>query len=143
MLLNCKPRGCYNHAHDQNPSQRAAYQRHSNYAPGGLATAPGTHGLLFEFREGNFPMTAPLSVSASSARARAPVSGPRTVRAMFFVSAQADPGIAPRLIEPFAKRGLVPVRAHISSEDGAGDIRGTGDSSVSHGFLLPFGAVWT
>lgn len=68
-------------------------------------------------------MTAPLSVSASSVRAPAPapVRAPRTVQAMFFVTAQADPGIAPRLIEPFAKRGLVPVRAHISSEDGAGE----------------------
>lgn len=65
-------------------------------------------------------MTAPLSVSASSARAPVRPRRPRTVQAMFFVTAQADPGIAPRLVEPFAKRGLVPVRAHISSEDGDG-----------------------
>lgn len=66
-------------------------------------------------------MTAPLSLSASSAPAPAPVRHPQTVQALFFVTAQADPGIAPRLIEPFAKRGLVPVRAHISSEDGGGE----------------------
>jgi len=66
-------------------------------------------------------MTAPLSVSASSARAFAPASAPETVQAMFFVTAEAGPGIAPRLVEPFAKFGLVPARVHISSEDGAGE----------------------
>lgn len=68
-------------------------------------------------------MTAPLSVSASAsdARARQPVSTPETVHAMFFVTADADPGMAPRLVEPFAKLGLTPARVHISSEDGAGE----------------------
>jgi hypothetical protein len=52
---------------------------------------------------------------------------------MFFVTATADPGIAPRLVEPFAKLGLVPARVHISSEDGVGgeitaDLRAAGVS---------------
>ncbi len=66
-------------------------------------------------------MTAPLSVSASSARAFAPASESEIVQVMFFVTAVADPGIAPRLVEPFAKLGLVPARVHISSEDRAGE----------------------
>jgi hypothetical protein len=45
----------------------------------------------------------------------------KTFNAMFFVTAQADPGIAPRLVEPFAKMGVVPARVHISSEDGNGE----------------------
>lgn len=65
-------------------------------------------------------MTAPSSVFASSAVARQPGDEPETVQAIFFVTAMADPGIAPRLIEPFAKLGLVPLRVHISSEDGNG-----------------------
>lgn len=66
-------------------------------------------------------MTAPLSVSASNAAAGATGSETETVKAMFFVTADADPNIAPRLIEPFAKLGIVPWRVLISSEDGAGE----------------------
>ena len=68
-------------------------------------------------------MSAPLlaSVPASDAHAREPMRAPETVNAMFFVTAEAGPGIAPRLVEPFAKLGLVPARVHISSEDGAGE----------------------
>lgn len=43
-------------------------------------------------------------------------------RAMYFVSADADPAMAARLIEPFAKMGLTPTRVHISREDGTGDV---------------------
>lgn len=46
---------------------------------------------------------------------------PEAVRALFFVTAEAEPGLAPRLLEPFAKLGLTPSRVHLSSEDGAGD----------------------
>jgi hypothetical protein len=66
-------------------------------------------------------MTAPLSVSASSAAVQETGSETETVQAIFFVTADADPGMAPRLIEPLAKLGLVPWRVHISSEDGAGE----------------------
>lgn len=45
---------------------------------------------------------------------------PGTVDAIYFVTADADPGMAPRLVEPFAKMGVVPVRIHVSTEDGDG-----------------------
>jgi hypothetical protein len=44
----------------------------------------------------------------------------RTVRAFFFVTAPADPGLLPRLIEPVAKLGAVPARLHASREAGDG-----------------------
>ena len=43
-----------------------------------------------------------------------------TVRAYFFVSGPADPGLLPRLIEPVAKLGAVPTRVHASRESGDG-----------------------
>ena len=54
-----------------------------------------------------------------------------TVRAFFFVTAPADPGLLPRLIEPVAKLGAVPSRVHASRELGDGselsvDLRLTG-----------------
>lgn len=45
---------------------------------------------------------------------------PGTVDAIYFVAADAEPGMVPRLVEPFAKMSVVPVRIHISSEDGDG-----------------------
>lgn len=42
------------------------------------------------------------------------------VRALFYVTAEADPGLLPRLIEPVAKLGHVPVRVHASRESGDG-----------------------
>ena len=45
---------------------------------------------------------------------------PATVRAYFFISAPADPGLLPRLIEPVAKLGAVPSRVHASRESGDG-----------------------
>jgi hypothetical protein len=62
-------------------------------------------------------MSMPLSdtlVAAPSAVA------PPTVRALFHVTAPADPGLLPRLIEPVAKLGYVPVRLHASRESGDG-----------------------
>jgi hypothetical protein len=59
-------------------------------------------------------MTSPAAVTgAESAEAG-------TVRAYFFVSAPADPGLLPRLIEPVAKLGAVPARVHASRESGDG-----------------------
>ncbi|MBO0765217.1 MAG: hypothetical protein J2P50_11605 [Hyphomicrobiaceae bacterium] len=43
-----------------------------------------------------------------------------TVRAFFFISAPADPGLLARLIEPVAKLGTVPARVHASRESGDG-----------------------
>lgn len=63
---------------------------------------------------------------------------PATVKALFYVTAQADPGLLPRLIEPFAKLGLVPSRAHASAEAGDGceltaDLRVAGvDRQTAH-----------
>jgi hypothetical protein len=61
----------------------------------------------------------------------APSAAVETVRAFFFVTAPADPGLLPRLIEPVAKLGAVPSRVHASRESGDGseltvDLRLTG-----------------
>jgi hypothetical protein len=71
-------------------------------------------------------MTSPV-VSATGALSAAG----STVRAYFFISAPADPGLLPRLIEPVAKLGTVPARVHASCESGDGteltvDLRLTG-----------------
>jgi hypothetical protein len=69
---------------------------------------------------------------AVAARAeRAPRTSAPTVRAYFFVTAPADPGLLPRLIEPVAKLGATPSRVHASRESGDGselsvDLRLTG-----------------
>jgi hypothetical protein len=60
-------------------------------------------------------MTSPV-VSAGGAEG----AEPATVRACYFVSAPADPGLLPRLIEPVAKLGAVPQRVHASRESGDG-----------------------
>lgn len=56
------------------------------------------------------------SRNAKAARAGAAA----TVRAYFLVSAPADPGLLPRLIEPVAKLGATPLRVHASREAGDG-----------------------
>ena len=60
-------------------------------------------------------MTSPV-VSASGPGCAEPASD----RAYFFISAPADPGLLPRLIEPVAKLGAVPTRVHASRESGDG-----------------------
>ena len=42
------------------------------------------------------------------------------VFARFLVQGPADPGLLPRLIEPFAKLGTVPTRVHATREAGDG-----------------------
>lgn len=42
-------------------------------------------------------------------------------RVIFFITAAADPGMLSRLIEPFAKLGIVPTRVHMSAEGRSGD----------------------
>ena len=69
--------------------------------------------------------------SASAQSAPEPNAVDDTVAARFFVTADADPGIVPRLVEPFSKMGIVPTRIHVSSEDGDGsefsaDLRASG-----------------
>ena len=57
----------------------------------------------------------------SAARAApAPLEASSAVRAYFHVTGPADPGLLPRLIEPFAKLGHVPARVHASRELGDG-----------------------
>jgi len=62
---------------------------------------------------------------ASLAVAAPALAGPRpvaatTVKALFYVTGVADPGLLPRLIEPVAKMGYVPFRVHASRESGDG-----------------------
>lgn len=61
----------------------------------------------------------PSSVVAASG-AHAPAVEPPTVRAFFFVTAPADPGLLSRVIEPVAKLGTVPTRVHATRESGDG-----------------------
>jgi hypothetical protein len=56
----------------------------------------------------------------SPVAAAAPCAPVETVRAFFFVTAPADPGLLSRLIEPVAKLGAVPSRVHASREAGDG-----------------------
>jgi len=62
-------------------------------------------------------MTSPAVAAAGTAVPRADL---QTVRAFFFVTAPADPGLLARLIEPVAKLGAVPLRVHASREAGDG-----------------------
>jgi hypothetical protein len=62
-----------------------------------------------------------MTPTAESASGAAAARAERdTVRAFFFISAPADPGLLPRLIEPVAKLGAVPQRVHASRESGDG-----------------------
>lgn len=47
-------------------------------------------------------------------------AAPGTVRALFHVTAESEPGLLPRLIAPVAKLGHVPSRVHASRESGDG-----------------------
>jgi len=58
--------------------------------------------------------------SSASPAGVAPRQDVCTVRAFFFVTAPADPGLLSRLIEPVAKLGAVPSRVHASRESGDG-----------------------
>src|SRR5689334_17203876 len=61
-----------------------------------------------------------MSSRAAAVGAAAPRAHTDTVRAFFFVTAPADPGLLPRLIEPVAKLGAVPSRVHATREAGDG-----------------------
>jgi hypothetical protein len=58
--------------------------------------------------------------SSAVAAGVVPCEQAHTVRAFFFVTAPADPGLLSRLIEPVAKLGAVPSRVHASRESGDG-----------------------
>jgi hypothetical protein len=59
-------------------------------------------------------------MTSTAVAAGAPRADSESVRAYFFVTAPADPGLLPRLIEPVAKLGAVPSRMHASREAGDG-----------------------
>ena len=61
----------------------------------------------------------PLAAMAAVGGVR-PLAPASTVRAYFFITAPADPGLLPRLIEPVAKLGAVPSRVHATREAGDG-----------------------
>src|SRR5512145_3112775 len=61
-------------------------------------------------------MTSPVAAAGAAVAC----AEPATVRAYFFISAPAHPGLLPRLIEPVAKLGAVPHRMHASRESGDG-----------------------
>jgi hypothetical protein len=61
-----------------------------------------------------------MSRKAHAGSAAAPQVLAHTVRAFFFITAPADPGLLPRLIEPVAKLGAVPTRVHASRDSGDG-----------------------
>src|SRR5215467_12170742 len=65
-------------------------------------------------------MTSPVTATAVAAGAAAACAETATVRAYYFISAPAHPGLLPRLIEPVAKLGAVPARVHASRESGDG-----------------------
>jgi len=51
---------------------------------------------------------------------RAPAAVPGRVKVIYFVDADADFGMLPRLLLPLAKLGVAPVRVHASTENGDG-----------------------
>jgi acetolactate synthase regulatory subunit len=61
---------------------------------------------------------ASLAVAAATPVAARPAL--QSVKALFYITAAADPGLLPRLIEPVAKLGHVPARVHASRESGDG-----------------------
>lgn len=57
---------------------------------------------------------------SAAASAAATVPATDDVAARFLVQGEVDPGLLPRLLEPFAKLGTVPSRVHASREAGDG-----------------------
>ena len=58
--------------------------------------------------------------SAARPEARPSHTESDAVRALYFVSGVTEPNLLPRLVEPFAKQGLVLERLHATAEDGDG-----------------------
>jgi acetolactate synthase small subunit len=70
------------------------------------------------------PSFADLSVSGRSSVSPAPLAAAETVYC-FSILAEAEPGVMPRVLELFAKRGLTPTRWHsdVTGPKKAGDGR--------------------
>ncbi len=66
-------------------------------------------------------LVAKVFVSPSTdAVSNAPEAGAESVDARYLVVGATDPGLLPRLIEPFSKLGTVPSRVHATCEAGDG-----------------------
>ncbi len=65
-------------------------------------------------------MLAHSSTAMATGQLRAPSAAATNVLARFLLQGPADPGLLPRLIEPFSKLGTVPTRVHASREAGDG-----------------------
>lgn len=65
-------------------------------------------------------MSSQSSTALAFAQSGMPMAAAETVRARFLVLGPADPGLLPRLVEPFAKLGTVPTRVHATREAGDG-----------------------
>ncbi len=61
-----------------------------------------------------------LMTSSTNAPSNAPSNSAAFVTACFSIQADADPGVMPRVLELFAKRGLIPSRWHSDLEDPTG-----------------------
>lgn len=59
-------------------------------------------------------------LSSVVAASQSATVAPENVSARFLVQGPSDPGLLPRLVEPFAKLGTVPSRVHASCEAGDG-----------------------
>lgn len=63
---------------------------------------------------------APVAVATSDPVGSSPAASAHSVRALFYVTGAADPGLLSRLMDPIAKLGYVPARVHASRESGDG-----------------------
>ena len=59
------------------------------------------------------------SLNATAANAVVPDRDDDTVTVLFSVQARAEPGVMPRVLELFAKRGLVPQKWHSAASQSA------------------------
>ena len=60
------------------------------------------------------------SVATGTTRERKAEQPEQTVKALYHVVGSSDPELLPRLLQPFAKLGVMPHRVHASTEDGDG-----------------------
>ena len=63
---------------------------------------------------------ASVAVATSDPVGTRPSAPAQSVKALFYVTAVADPGVLSRLIDPVAMLGYVPARVHASRESGDG-----------------------
>lgn len=65
-------------------------------------------------------MSSSSSTVLATGHTRAASAAASNVHARFLLQGPADPGLLPRLIEPFSKLGTVPTRVHATREAGDG-----------------------